>query len=58
MLIFLAIIIPTGAWMSKSAAGNYTLLCLVGALDLSIALALLTSSTAFWNLKAFSMAEN
>jgi len=58
MLIFLAIIIPTGAWMSKSAAGNYTLLCLVGALDLSIAFALLTSSTAFWKLKVFSTAEN
>jgi len=56
MLIFLAIIIPTGAWMSRSAAGNYTLLCLVGALDLSISFALLTSSTAFWKLKAFSTA--
>ena len=54
MLIFLAVIIPFGAWMSKSAAGNYTLLCLIGALDLSISFALLTSSMAFWKLKAFS----
>ena len=58
MLIFLAIIIPTGAWMSKSAAGNYTLLCLVGALDLSISFALLTSSFLFWQLKAFSADRN
>ena len=53
MLIFLAIIIPTGAWMSRAAAGNYTYLCLVGALDLSISFALLTSSIVFFQLKAF-----
>ena len=54
MLIFLAIIIPTGAWMSRAAAGNITFLCLVGALDLSIACALLSSSMVFWKHKAFS----
>lgn len=54
MLIFLVIIIPTGAWMSRAAVGNYTFLCLVGALDLSIACALLSSSIVFWKLKAFS----
>ena len=54
MLIFLAIIIPTGAWMSRAAAGNFTFLCLVGALDLSIACALLSSSIVFWRRKAFS----
>ncbi len=54
MLIFLAVIIPTGAWMSRVAAENYTLLCLVGGLDLSISIALLTSSLVFWKLKAFS----
>jgi len=53
MLIFLAIIIPAGAWMSRAAAGNYTYLCLVGALDLSIAFALLTSSIVFLQLRAF-----
>jgi len=58
MLIFLAIIIPAGAWMSKAATGNYTLLCFVGALDLSISFALLTSSLAFWKLKAFSPPKN
>ena len=57
MLIFLALIIPAGAWMSRSAAGNYTLLCLVGALDLSISFALLTSSVVFWRLRAFSAAH-
>ena len=51
MLLFLAIIIPAGAWMSYIAAGNYARLCLVGALDLSIAVALLSSSTVFWQPK-------
>jgi hypothetical protein len=54
MLIFLAIIIPTGIWMSRAAAGNYTLLCVVGALDLSIACALLSSSIVFWKFRVFS----
>ena len=54
MLIFLAIMIPTGAWMSRAAVGNLTFLCLVGALDLSIACALLSSSIVFWKRKAFS----
>lgn len=54
MLIFLAIIIPTGAWMSRAAAGNFGYLCGVAALDLSIATALLTSSLLFWKMKAFS----
>ena len=49
-LLFLAVIIPTGAWMSQAAAGNFTFLCLVGALDLSIACALLSSSIVFWKL--------
>ena len=57
MLIFLAIIIPAGAWMSRAAAGNYTYLCLVGALDLSISFALLTSSIVFVQLKAFRPLE-
>jgi hypothetical protein len=54
MLLFLAIIIPTGAWMSRAAAGSYTYLCIVGALDLSISFALLSSSIVMWQLKAFS----
>ena len=58
MLIFLAIIIPTGAWMSRAAADNYTYLCIVGALDLSISFALLTSSIVFWQLKAFSASSS
>ena len=48
MLVFLVIMISAGAWMSRTAAGNYTLLCLVGALDLSISFALLSSSLVFW----------
>jgi len=58
MLIFLAIIIPTGAWMSRAAAGNFTFLCVVGALDLSIACALLSSSMVFWKRKAFSSSDS
>jgi uncharacterized membrane protein len=54
MLTFLGVVIPTGAWMSRAAVGNSTFLCLVGALDLSIACALLSSSIVFWKLKAFS----
>ena len=53
-LVFLSIMIPTGAWMSRAAAGNFTFLCLAGALDLSIACALLSSSIVFWKRKAFS----
>jgi hypothetical protein len=48
MLVFLAVIIPAGAWMSRAASGNYMLLCLIGSLDLSISIALLTSSRVFW----------
>ena len=54
MLIFLALIIPTGVWMSRAAAGNLMFLSLVGTLDLSIACALLSSSIVFWKRKAFS----
>ena len=54
MLLFLAIIIPAGAWMSRSAAGKYLYLCIVCALDLSICTGLLVSSMMFWRLKAFS----
>jgi hypothetical protein len=57
MLLFLAIIIPAGAWMSRAAAGNFTYLCLVGALDLSISFALLTSGMVFFQLKAFRPLE-
>ena len=53
MLIFLAIIIPAGAWMSRAAAGDFLYLCIVCGLDFSIATALLGSSLMFWKLKAF-----
>jgi hypothetical protein len=57
MLIFLAIIIPTGAMMSRAASGKFLYLCLVCGLDLSIATALLVSSMMFWRMKAFSKAQ-
>jgi hypothetical protein len=53
MLIFLAIIIPAGATMSKMATGKFGWLCAVAALDLSIGTALLTSSLEFWKKGAF-----
>lgn len=54
MLFFLMLIIPTGAWMSRAAQGNFLHLCLVSGLDMSIAAALLISSMMFWKLNAFS----
>jgi hypothetical protein len=55
-LLFLAVIIPTGAAMSRLAEGNYAALCAVGALDLSIAAALLGSSRVFWRRRELSSA--
>ena len=57
MIIFLAIIIPTGAWMSRAAEGKFLYLCLVCILDLSISTGLLVSGVMFWKLKAFSLEE-
>ena len=54
MIIFLAVIIPTGAWMSRAAAGHFGALCFVCALDLSICVGLLASSVKFRRLRAFS----
>ena len=53
MLVFLAIIIPTGAMMSKMAAGKFGWLCAVAVLDLSIGTALLLSGFLFFRMKAF-----
>jgi len=53
MIIFLAIIIPTGAMMSRMASGKFVWLCTVAALDLSIGTALLCSGLQFLKLKAF-----
>ncbi len=54
LLLFLAIIIPVGAWMSRAADGKYVLLCLVSTLDMSISSALLLSSLMFWKMHAFT----
>ncbi len=56
MFIFLAIIIPAGAMMSRMAAGKFGWLCAVAALDLSIGTALLASSLQFWKKGAFMTA--
>jgi hypothetical protein len=40
--------IATGATLSALAQGSYASLITVGALDLSISVALITSSFAFW----------
>jgi len=55
MLIFLAIIIPTGAWMSRAADGHYTFLCLVGAIDLSIFFFFSHQAWFFFNSRHFQL---
>jgi hypothetical protein len=56
MLIFLAIIIPAGATMSRMAAGKFGWMCFVAGLDLSIGTALLASGLMFWRMRAFAPA--
>ena len=46
--LMLGTVIPLGAVMSRFAHGHFPLLIGVGALDLSIATALLVSSIVFW----------
>jgi len=54
MFFFLALMISAGATLSRVAQQNYLLLCVVAALDLTIAVALLGSSYVFWQQKAFA----
>ena len=49
----LAIMIATGATLSRLAHGNFAFLLAVAALDLTISVALLSSSIVFWQEKAF-----
>jgi len=51
--LFLALMIVTGATLSRLAHHNHGLLISVAILDLSIATALLGSSYVFWKEKAF-----
>ncbi|MBT3189237.1 MAG: hypothetical protein HN736_06140 [Anaerolineae bacterium] len=51
--LFLALMIATGATLSRLAHGNFSFLLGVAILDLSIATALLGSSLVFWQEKAF-----
>jgi hypothetical protein len=52
--LFLALMIGTGATLSRLAHGSFPFLLSVAVLDLSIATALLGSSVVFWQEKAFS----
>jgi len=52
--VALAIMIATGATLSRLAHNNYPFLMGVGILDLSLAVALLGSSIVFWQRKAFA----
>jgi hypothetical protein len=52
--LLLALMILTGATMSRLAQGHYRSLIAVGALDLSLAMALLGSSIVFWQHRAFA----
>jgi hypothetical protein len=50
----LAVMIATGATLSRLARNNYPFLIGVGILDLSLAVALLGSGIVFWRQKAFA----
>ncbi|MCJ7624980.1 MAG: hypothetical protein MUO76_15875 [Anaerolineaceae bacterium] len=52
--IFLALMIATGATLSKMAHGSFPFLIGVAILDFSLATALLGSSYIFWTQKAFA----
>ena len=52
--LFLAIMIVTGATLSRVAHNNYIFLISIAILDISIATALVGSSYVFWKEKAFS----
>ena len=52
--VALAIMIATGATLSRLAHNNHSFLIAVGTLDLSLAAALLGSSVVFWQQKAFA----
>jgi hypothetical protein len=54
--LMLALMILTGAMLSRLAEGHYQSLIGVGALDLSLAIALLGSSIVFWQQRAFAYA--
>lgn len=47
----LTAMIMLGSYLSGAAQGNYVFLLLVAGLDLSISIALLTSSIAFWKIQ-------
>ncbi|MGR3293847.1 MAG: hypothetical protein ACUZ8I_05690 [Candidatus Scalindua sp.] len=51
--VFLAVMITTGAILSRLAHDNYYFLIGVAILDFSIAIALLSSSYVFWKQKVF-----
>lgn len=50
-LFLLALMIATGAMLSRLAQNNYWLLCFVAALDISLSTALLTGGRMFWQRK-------
>ena len=51
--LFLALMITAGATLSRLAHGNFAFLLAVATLDLTISVALLSSSIVFWQEKAF-----
>lgn len=50
-LLFLILMITAGATLSQIAQNNYWSLCTIAALDISIAVSLLTSGRMFWKRK-------
>lgn len=55
--VFLALMIASGATLSRLASGHYLFLVGVAILDISIAIALLGSSYIFWKRRAFSFRQ-
>ena len=55
--VLLALMIATGATLSRLAHGKYAFLIGVAALDLGLAIALLASSNVYWKQKAFTKKE-
>jgi hypothetical protein len=54
----LAVMIATGASLSRLAHGDYAFLIAVAALDLAIGTALLASGQVFWKQKAFARSRS
>jgi hypothetical protein len=56
--LFLALMVATGATLSRLAHDIYPFLLAVGALDIALSIGLLGSSYVYWQQKAFAKADH